>query len=316
MKIAFGMIILNGNYILEEVLTSVYPYATQILIAEGPVEYWQLQGLTSSDDGTNEILDNFPDPDNKIKIIHSRYKEKDEQCNAYIPFLRDDIDYLWNLDCDEIFKGPDIEKLIDILEKEKYTSVGFKSKTFYGGFDKVIGGFEENYEFLRIRKIYPGSYWSTHRPPTIAHKVSETLPEKHLNFNYLLNEYGIQMYHYSYVFPHQVYEKLDYYKAAVSKSNCINNYFENIYFPWVISDDLKRQQIEDYYNGVHEFINRESAKTKPFLEQQPDVILNNMDKLKEIFELQLKNLIKFNKKYKQFPRYREYIEIIKKGFNV
>lgn len=287
MKIAFGMIILNGNYILEEVLESVYPYATQILIAEGPVQYWQSQGIMNSNDGTNEILDNFPDPDNKIKIIHSTYKEKDEQCNAYIPFLNNDIDYLWNLDCDEVFKGSDIEKLMEILEKEKYTSVGFKSATFYGGFDRVIGGFEENYEFLRIRKIYPGSYWATHRPPTIAHKINETLPEKHLNFNYLLDNYGIQMYHYSYVFPKQVFEKLKYYKTSVSKSNCIDNYFEKVYLPWTLGSDKTKQQIENKYNGVHEFINRESAKTKLFSGEHPNIILNNLYKLKEKFNDQL-----------------------------
>ena len=41
MKITFGMIILNGDQVLEEALHSVYPYAHQILIAEGPVGYWQ-----------------------------------------------------------------------------------------------------------------------------------------------------------------------------------------------------------------------------------------------------------------------------------
>ncbi len=39
MKITFGMIVFNGNYVLEEVLASVYPYAHQILIAEGPVQF-------------------------------------------------------------------------------------------------------------------------------------------------------------------------------------------------------------------------------------------------------------------------------------
>ena len=71
MRIAFGMIVFNGNYVLEEVLTSVYPYAAQILIAEGPVKFWQDQGFSTSTDGTNEVLHNFPDPDGKIKVVHS-----------------------------------------------------------------------------------------------------------------------------------------------------------------------------------------------------------------------------------------------------
>jgi len=87
MKITFGMIVLNGDQVLQETLASVYPYAHQILIAEGPVTYWQQQGYTTSIDGTNEILDNFPDPENKIKIVHSQYTEKDDQCNTYMKHL-------------------------------------------------------------------------------------------------------------------------------------------------------------------------------------------------------------------------------------
>ena len=68
MKIAFGMIVLNGNYVLEECIKSVYPYANQILIAEGPVTYWQQQGLSKSTDGTIEVLNSIPDPENKIHI--------------------------------------------------------------------------------------------------------------------------------------------------------------------------------------------------------------------------------------------------------
>ena len=223
MKITFGMIVLNGDQVLEETLASVYPYAHQILIAEGPVGYWQQQGYTTSVDGTNQILENFPDPENKVKIIHSQYLEKDDQCNAYMEFLDDETDYIWNLDCDEVFKPKDIEKVINLLETERYTSVGFKSVTFYGGFDKCLGGFEEGAEFMRIRKVYPGSYWATHRPPTIAHKIDNPWPEKHLNFDELAEKHGVRMYHYSYVFPDQVFNKLKYYKEYLSGNNCIDN---------------------------------------------------------------------------------------------
>ena len=47
--------------------------------------------------------------------------------------MHDDIDYLWNLDSDEVYTKKDIEKLIEILETEKYTSVDIRSCSFYGG---------------------------------------------------------------------------------------------------------------------------------------------------------------------------------------
>ena len=69
MKIAVGMIVFNGNYVLKEALESVYPFVDQILVAEGPVKFWQENGYTTSSDGTNQVLHDFEDPENKIKIV-------------------------------------------------------------------------------------------------------------------------------------------------------------------------------------------------------------------------------------------------------
>ena len=286
MKIAVGMIIFNGNYVLQECLESIYPYVSQILISEGPVKFWQEQGYTTSDDGTNEVLESFPDPDNKIKIVHGQFEEKDDQCNAYMKHLRDDMDYIWNIDCDEIFKSDDIQRLIEILKIRKPTSVGFKSCSFYGGFDSILGGFEEKAEFIRIRKVYPGSYWATHRPPTIAHVIENPQSEDHLDFNTLLSA-GIQMYHYSYVFPKQVHDKVKYYKTKISKDNCIDNYFSEIYMPWVL--DINRDVIEHKYKGVHEFKPeyRGECYTKPFVGTHPIAIQNNMNSLIDKFSEQV-----------------------------
>lgn len=290
MKIAFGMIILDGDFVLKQTLQTIYPYASQILISEGPVKYWQNKGVLTSSDRTNEILDTFPDPDNKIKIIHSQYDEKDEQCNAYMQYLNDDTDYIWNLDSDEVFLPSDIEKIFRILEEEKYTSVGFKSLTFYGGFDRYLTGFEENAEFIRIRKVYPKSFWSTHRPPTIHHVWGgPKLPEKHLNFNTCANEYGIRMYHYSYVFPRQVFNKIRYYRESVNPNGTIENYFQNVYLPWVNGDDSKKMEIENKYNGVHEFLvhMRGDCRTEKFTGEHPDIIKKSLEELKEQFKKEL-----------------------------
>lgn len=292
LKVAFGMIVFEGDYVLRESLESVYPYAKQILIAEGPVKYWQERGRTTSTDKTNEILANFPDPENKIKIVHGQFQEKDDQCKAYLQHIDDDIDYIWNLDSDEVFKGEDILKLYDILEKEKYTSVGVKSCSFYGGFSRIIGGFEEKTDnFLRVFKFYKGATWKTHRPPTIvAPDGTATLPTKHLDSDTLYDKHGIQMYHYSYVFPTQVANKIEYYKAKVSRDNCIDNYFESVYMPWVAAkDDAQRFEIEKLYQGVHEFKPevRGSAFTKAFTATHPASIEKNMSALSGRFETEL-----------------------------
>ena len=289
-KIAFGMIVFEGDYVLEACLKQVYNLASQILISEGPVKFWQNKGRKTSGDNTNNIIDNFPDPENKIKIIHGQFNEKDEQCAAYMKYINSDIDYLWNLDSDEVYHAGDIENLINIMEKNNYTSADIRSCSFYGGFDRYIGGFEERKgNFHRVFKVYPGSRWLTHRPPTVIHDDSiKVLPKKHLDGDTLWYKYGIRMYHYSYVFPNQVLNKIEYYKAKVSKENCIDNYFENVYYPWIKEENLDNKfKIEKINEGVHEFKVeiRSSAYTKKFEGKHPieieKNILNYVNRIKE-----------------------------------
>jgi SAM-dependent methyltransferase len=281
LKIAVGMIVLNGDYVLKQCLESIYPYASQIMIAEGPVTFWQQQGITTSTDRTNEILHSFADPENKISIVHGQYSEKDEQCQAYMKFMKPDTDYLIMVDSDETYKAKDIETVIELLRTENYTSIGVKSCSFYGPFQHYITGFEEQKDqFLRIFKVYPGSYWKTHRPPTMVHVQKNILPEKHLDSDTLFEKYGVRMYHYSYVFPKQILNKMKYYQTLAS-GKFIKNYFEEIYYPWVSGSDTAKLQIETKYSGVHEYKPefRNSAFTTPFNGEHPEPIKKDMDVL-------------------------------------
>ena len=289
MKIAFGMIVFNGGYVLKQVLDSVYEFADQILISEGPAKYWQQKGYTTSSDNTNQILQEYPDPKNKIKIHHGQYEEKDEQCNAYMKFLDKDIDYIWNLDSDEVYKSEDLETIKKLLHDNQYTSMGLRSCSFYGGFDRYIGGFEQNNDnFLRVFKAYPECKWLTHRPPTIVPIGNiKPLPIKHLCSDELYDKTGIEMYHYSYVFPKQVYNKINYYYGIGGWANRIPNYFLDVYYPWITGNDEQKKQIEKKYNGVHEYLpsGRNESFTKSFTKDHPDSIKKSMpDFLKTIKE--------------------------------
>jgi hypothetical protein len=290
MKIAFGMIIFEGDYVLRECLEQVYPFASQILIAEGPVSYWQQKGRTTSLDNTNKILREFPDPENKITVIHGQYREKDDQCRAYMQHINHDIDYIWNLDSDEIFKTGDLLKMINYLNSQQPTSVGLRSCTFYGGFENYLTGFElAKDNFLRIFKYERGSNWLTHRPPTIIYPKEYNIQQKHIDSDTVYKDTGIQMYHYSYVFPNQVFKKISYYKSAVSKTNCIDNYFEQIYLPWVTGNEIERLEIERIYLGVHEFkpSSRGPCYTEKFSGSHPESISKQLPALRQIFMKQL-----------------------------
>ncbi len=288
LKIAFGMIVFEGDYVLKQCLEQIYDVADQILIAEGPVKYWQDKGKMTSEDDTNEILNTFPDPDNKIKVVHGQFTEKDDQSNAYMNLINDDIDYLWMIDSDEVYKKEDIKKIVSFLEEHNPTSVGIRSLSFYGGFDRFLTGFEMKTDnFIRIFKYEPNCDWLTHRPPTIDYK--RNIEKKHINSELLYSFTGAQMYHYSYVFPNQVKKKIAYYKAKVSQYNCLDDYYENVYLPWVKGSDADRMQIENVYRGVHEWKPevRGDCFTAEFTGEHPEAIVRDINILKEKFYNQL-----------------------------
>ncbi|MAH51262.1 hypothetical protein CMI37_35925 [Candidatus Pacearchaeota archaeon] len=273
MKIAFGMIVFEGDYVLQQCIEQVYPHASQIVIAEGPVKFWQSKGRNTSTDRTNEIIDNFPDPENKIKVVHGQFSEKDQQCNAYMNLINEDTDYLWMIDSDEVYKTADILKTIDFLKEYKPTSVGVQSCSFYGGFDHYLTGFEQNVDnFLRIFKYEPGCDWLTHRPPTMKYK--QTVQRSHINSQQFYELTGVMMYHYSYVFDKQVKNKVEYYKAKVSQHKCIDQYYERVFVPWVNGDFTQRLLIENEYKGVHEWKPeyRGPCRTERFIGCHPKAI--------------------------------------------
>ncbi len=273
MKLTFGMIVFEGDYVLKECLEQIYPFANKIVIAEGPVKFWQDRGRRTSTDRTNEILKNFPDPENKISITHGQYEEKDEQCNAYMEMIDPDTDYLWMIDSDEIYKGKDIQETISFLKRESPTSVGVRSCSFYGGFEQYLTGFElKKDNFIRIFKYEPGCSWLTHRPPTIKYRSNQNL--KHVDSDTFFNQTGVMMYHYSYVFDRQVKNKVEYYEAKVSRFKCIENYYENVFQPWKSGNYIDKLLIENKFNGVHEWKPqfRGPCKTEKFLGTHPAAI--------------------------------------------
>jgi len=291
MKIAAGMIVFNGDYVLKECLESIYPYVSQIVVAEGPAQYWQQEGYQTSTDRTNDILHSFPDPDNKLKIYHGQYSEKDEQCNAYTSLLNSDVDYLINLDSDELYHHKDMENLIKLLEDEKPTSVGVRSCSFYGGFDRYIGGFEQLKDnFLRIFKWYPGAKWHTHRPPTVKQRTGTHM--KHIDSDQLYDQIGLEMMHYSYVFPKQVYNKINYYYGIGGIANRIPNYFFNVYWKWINASDSNKPLVEDRYNGVHEYLpgGRMESFTEQFKKEHPLSIAQSLPALKAEFDKQVEHV--------------------------
>lgn len=279
-RIAFSMIVFNLDYVLEAVLESIYPFASQVVITEGPVKHFSDQGFTTSTDNTVEIIRSFPDPEKKISLIQGQWPEKDEMLRAQTPYVHPDTTHAWVVDADEVYKPGDVQAVIDMLPN--YDSGGFRSLSFFGGFKDILTGFEQRAEYHRIQRWTEGG-WGRHRPPVIVNPESGKpwREHRHLSFEHLAAR-SIFMYHYTYVYPRQVRQKVPY-REVLAPGRVIPRYFERVYMPWVSGRKGERQRIEDHFDGVHEFRpeHRGSCRTAPFVGQHPPTIAKRLDGLQK-----------------------------------
>jgi hypothetical protein len=229
-KITFGIIILNGEPFTRYCIRSLYPHAHEIIIAEGACEGARSVATPDghSQDDTLEILreiKRLEDAENKITIITAEDEghpdgfwpgEKHEQSRAYAK--RATGNYLWQVDIDEFYKEEDVVTIRNILESNPdITAVSFKQIQFWGGFDYIVDGWylrRGMEEFHRLFKWGAEFQYITHRPPTVLNvQGTDTRKLRWLNANQT-KKMGIFLYHYSFVFPKQIDEKVEYYRNA------------------------------------------------------------------------------------------------------
>jgi hypothetical protein len=211
------MIVVNGEPFIRYNLENIYPHAHEILIVEGAVEKFRHAATPAghSIDNTVEIIKNFPDPANKIKLIqrYGFWSEKDEMSNAYMEACTGD--YIWQVDVDEFYKKEDIEKIRTLLSQDPEISrVDVRSVVFWRSFKARIMGASYIYgadEFIRIFKFKPGYRYLTHRPPTLIDENGQQFDHKKILSASELERQGIVQYHYSFVFPEKVKGKAEYY---------------------------------------------------------------------------------------------------------
>ena len=167
------MIVVNGEPFIKYNLENLYPHAHEILIVEGAVEKYKHAATSDghSLDDTVKIIREFPDPENKIKLIQCNgfWPEKDEMSNAYME--RCTGDYIWQIDVDEFYHPEDIEKVRQFLiDNPDVTRIDIQTINFWHSFKAIMQGASYCFgadKFRRIFKFKPGYRFKTHRPPTV-----------------------------------------------------------------------------------------------------------------------------------------------------
>jgi hypothetical protein len=241
-KLTFGMIILNGEPFTRYNLRALYPFAHQIIVVEGacPSAVAVATKDGHSTDGTLKILQNFKrdeDPDHKLIIVTAQdeghkdgfWLEKNEMSQAYA--CRATGNYLWQVDSDEFYHADQVTRLIDILERERPDAVSFPMITFWGGLDYITDSFylirDNAREFHRLFAWAPGYSYKTHFPPTVVDEHGIDLRKKRWFCARDIEKQHIFLYHYSLLFPLQVFNKVSYYKMR--NRSAIDSWEESVY---------------------------------------------------------------------------------------
>ena len=230
-RITFGIIVLNGEPFTRYCLRSLYPFAHEIIVAEGAAPGAAVIATQDghSTDGTLQILRDFKaseDVSNKVTIVTAEDDghangfwpgEKDEQSQAYA--RRATGDYLWQIDIDEFYRVEDMTSVIDMLRSDTdITQVDTPQLNFWGGFVYLVDGLflRQFYRSLdggvpRLFRWGPDYRYVTHRPPTVVSASGvDTRRGKRITGDKLAGK-GIYCYHYATIFTDGLRNKMRYY---------------------------------------------------------------------------------------------------------
>jgi len=241
-KFSIGMIVFNAELFLQACLDSIYDFAHEILIVEGscPQARWDANPDGTSTDGTLAIISNYPDVDNKIKLVASQaWEHKNEMVNAYIPYVTGN--YLFQVDSDEIWPDNDLNKIKQVLlDRPEIDCMEFLPLQFWHNFETImIEGHWDN-PFIRLFKFEPGAMWLSHEPPILLRPNQPqggAYNDKRINAT---KEYDIKFFHYSYLTEKQARWKASFfshYESGISSDTSTSirmtcDWFEKVWKPW------------------------------------------------------------------------------------
>ena len=212
-KVSYVMVVLNGEPFIKFQLQSIYKHAHEIIIVEGAYKKFSFAAKEfRSKDKTISIIENFPDPKKKIKLIKKKifYDDKKEMCNEFMKYITGDV--LWQIDVDEFYDENTHKYVKQIFSKDDLLDqVSFTFYDYYKTFDWIINGYPEQYlDVIRVNRIFKGMTWVNQRPPTLEFNNKIIIPRKKINGMQMLknNHY---MHNLTMIYDSQVKDKFIFY---------------------------------------------------------------------------------------------------------
>jgi len=217
------MIVCNGEPFISAQLKHIYNVVDEIIIIEGADPIFQtIIGSKNSTDGTIESIQNYPDSDNKIKLIHFNgsknhmVKEGARHANG---------EFLYMVDADEFMLHDNIEIAFDMLNE--VDSVQVPQRWYYKWQDVYLKSNRENgiVDFpSRFFRSYPDLYPS-HIPWNGYKSVND---DKQIECKAKPMDINLYGHHYLCLYEFQMINKMSYYakRGDASWKVCKNKYDE------------------------------------------------------------------------------------------
>jgi tetratricopeptide (TPR) repeat protein len=172
-KVTFATILLNEEEYIEKNLKQHYQLCDEWIIVEGACRGYPTHRVTKeglSSDRTASIIQNFPDPEQKIRLIQHGWTEaagedaKSEIRNRYAELAQEGI--LVVIDADEFYRQDDLHKIIEIVAQEEYNCCRLPQLHLWKGMDQIIVGGYWDTSHNRIYSWNQGlRYRSNHNHP-------------------------------------------------------------------------------------------------------------------------------------------------------
>ena len=108
-RIAAGICVHNEEDFIEYALRGIYDLADVIAVCVNVGVPWG--GAAEEIDSTLDIVNAFPDPQGKLRILPGEWANEIDQRNANLDLVRGDADYFMILDADEFYTARDFERI-------------------------------------------------------------------------------------------------------------------------------------------------------------------------------------------------------------
>lgn len=167
-SLSVGTIVLNGASTIQYSLASIYDVAKEILIVEGAVEKYaeynpdMVSREGGSVDDTLDVIESFPDPDNKIKILAAGrlWRDKPEMQNMIAKAITGDV--FLKVDSDEVYKRRDLQRILREFEVDSaLTLFNYRFWHFWHTLDQIAVGGQWDSPMARCWRWRPGFHYGT-----------------------------------------------------------------------------------------------------------------------------------------------------------